>query len=105
MIDFDDFVNSQMAIQNYMAVYSGIHQARVIVIRDGEEQYNSFLDVFTQIENEQSTINISGDVNFESNYYPRYSNKFQLFYYEHDMLIIKGVDKMRNPVTIEIVEI
>ena len=36
MIDLDDFVNSQMAIQSYMAVYSGVHQARVIVIQDGE---------------------------------------------------------------------
>ena len=104
MIDLDDFVNSQMAIQSYMAVYSGVHQARVIVIQDGEEQYNSFLDVFAQIENEQSTINISGDIEFDSNYYSRYSNKFQLFFYEHDMLIIEGVDKMRNPVTLEIVE-
>lgn len=102
MIDFD---GSETAIRNYMNAEpqnKRVHYARVCVLKDGEIEYESTLEVYANIEHNASYVIITGDSNFDSRYYPRYSNEFQLFSLRNSTLVIDCKDMKGNPIQIHI---
>ncbi len=107
-IDFEEFVNSQYAIRDYMHFKTGneyMHEARVVISSRGKTKYNNILRVVASIETNKSFIDIIGDVKFDRDYYTQYTNEYQKFTFTNGTLLIKGVDKWGNPIEIDITSI
>lgn len=107
-VSFDEFADSQYAIRDYMHFKIGneyMHEARVIVSSRGETKYNGILKVVPRIETNNSFIDIIGDVQFERDYYSKYTNEYQKFVFINGTLLIKGEDRWGNSIEIDITSI
>lgn len=107
-VDFKEFGNSQFAIRDYMHSKAGndyMHEARILISSRGETKYNSILEVVPRIETNNSFIDIIGDAKFERDYYARYTNEYQKFAFINGTLLIRGEDKWKNPIEINITSI
>lgn len=102
------FADSQYAIRDYMHYKDGndyMHEARVLVSHRGEIKYSSILKVVLSIETNNSFINIIGDMQFERDYYTRYTNEYQKFTFINGTLLIKGEDRWGNTIEIDITSV
>ena len=107
-IEFEEFVDSQYAIRDYMYSKDGndyMHEARVLVSFRGKIKYNSILKVVPSIETNNSFIDIIGDVQFNRDYYSRYTSEYQKFDFINGTLLIKGEDRWGNPIEIDITNV
>ncbi|MGV8979912.1 hypothetical protein [Clostridium sp.] len=98
-------VDSQFAIRDYMHFKDEneyMHEARVLVSSRGKTKYNSILKVVPSIDTNDSFIAIIGDMQFDRDYYNKYTNKYQKFDFINGTLLIKGEDKFGNPIEIDI---
>lgn len=68
-------------------------------------KYNSILKVVPSIETNNSFIDIIGDVKFDRDYYTKYTNEYQKFTFINGTLLIKGEDRWRNPIDIDITSV
>lgn len=104
-VDIESFAVSQHAIKDYMSWKSGndyMHEARVLISSRGKIKYNSILKVIPRIETNNSSVDIIGDTQFDSDYYGKYTNEYQTFSFINGILIIKGVDRWGNSIEIDI---
>lgn len=107
-IDFEKFVDSQYAIRDYMHFKAGndyMHEARVLVSSRGKIKYDSILKVVPSIETNNSFIDIIGDVQFDRDYYTKYTNEYQKFIFINGTLLIEGEDRWGNPIEIDITSV
>lgn len=107
-VDFDEFADSHEAINDYMHFKAGngyMHDARVLVSSKGKNKYNNILKVLPRIETNYSFVEIFGDVQFERDYYVKYTNNYQKFAFIHGTLLIKGEDRWGNPIEIAITSV
>lgn len=108
MMDFEEFVNSQYAIRDYMHFKTGndyMHEARIVVSSKGKTKYSNILRVVPSIETNNSFIDIIGDAQFDRYYYTQYTNEYQKFAFIDGTLLIKGVDRWGNPIEIDITNV
>lgn len=104
-VSFEEFADSQYAIRDYMHFKVGnkyMHEARVLVSSRGETKYNNILNVVPRIETNNSFIDIIGDEQFDRDYYSKYTNEYQKFAFIDGILLIKGEDRLGNPIEIDI---
>ena len=107
-IGFEEFVDSQYAIRDYMNFKDGndyMHEARVLVSSKGKTKYSNILKVVARIETNNSFIDIIGDAQFDRDYYTKYTNDYQKFTFINGTLLIKGEDRWGNPIEIDITNV
>lgn len=104
-VEYNDFVNSQYAISEYIHWQVGndsLHKARILVFSNDKVKYNNILEVFPRIETNYSFIDIIGDEQFERDYYMEYTNEYQKFDFINGSLLIKAEDRWGNSIEIDI---
>lgn len=104
-IEFDNFVSSQSAIKKYMRfkdINGYVHQARVLISCKGKTIYNGLATVVPSIQTNHSFIDIMGDVEFERDFYAKYTNEYQKFECINRTLFIKAKDRWGNNIEINI---
>lgn len=82
-----------------------MHEARVLISSRGKMLYNNILKVFPRIETNNSSIDIFGDVQFERDFYGKYTNEYQIFTLVGKTLLIKGKDRWGNPIEIDVTSV
>ena len=104
-VDYNKSSDSQHAIRDYIQYKTGhddMHKARVLISSKGRAMYNGILDIIPSIETNSSFVRIIGDAQFESDYYEKYTNEYQLFTFIQGTLLIKCEDRWGNPIEIDI---
>lgn len=104
-LQFNYFADSQYAIKEYIDYRKEnyyLHEARVIVSSDGKTIFNDVIRVAASIETNYSFVELIGNAQFERDFYPRYTNKYQKFKFICGTLVIQAEDKCGNDIEIDI---
>lgn len=104
-ISFEQFSNSQYAIQDYIHSDKknwGTHEANVKVLENDILVFEQKLSIVSLIETNESFVEIIWPKNEEKIYYIKYSNKFQVFEYSNNMLEIKCENRSGKDIVIHI---
>ena len=100
---FEVFSNSQVAIQKYLDTIPSrthMHDARVLISANGKTKFSGILPIVASIETNYSYIELLG--NYDSDFYNKYTNEYQEFYFIHGTLIIKAKDRWGNDIELDI---
>lgn len=103
-MDFREKTKSYAAINEYIHSCKQNqfrHNARVIVRCEGKILCNEILEVHASIETNFCFVDIDWDGE-EENYYVRYTNDYQTFEFNNEVLIISAQDRNGNNIEIEI---
>ncbi|TCL60591.1 hypothetical protein EDD76_102289 [Kineothrix alysoides] len=101
----EQFSTSQYAISDYIHdadEHWGSHEAIVRVMKNGVVVFKQELNVVTLIETNYSFVDILWPKKYESIYYGKYTNEYQVFVYFSGILEIKCTDKKNEEIAITI---
>ena len=101
-----DSLNAIKTYKHCKEENENMHQARVIISsNNGQILYNEIMKVIACIATNEAYVELIGNAAFDEKYYGKYSNIYQKFSYENNILSIQGQDRNGNQITINIMSI
>lgn len=104
-INSTGFENSYSAVQKYLTIrpQNNIeHKVTGVISSNGRTRFNGFLSVRIELMDKRAIIRLSGDSQFERDFYCEYTNENCTFTLINGALIIKGKDIWGTPIEIDI---